>query len=119
MLARSGRLPTNGDYAYEVKWDGFRTIVSTEDALRVRSRRGWDMAERLGFLEDLPARGVFDGELVALDADGKPDFPELCERVLPKRSSAPRRSSSSTCSNCAGETRRVCATRSDGRSLMR
>jgi ATP-dependent DNA ligase len=29
MLARSGRLPTSGDYAYEVKWDGFRAIVST------------------------------------------------------------------------------------------
>jgi hypothetical protein len=27
MLARSGRLPTGGDYAYEVKWDGFRAIV--------------------------------------------------------------------------------------------
>jgi ATP-dependent DNA ligase len=27
MLARSGRLPTSGDYAYEVKWDGFRAIV--------------------------------------------------------------------------------------------
>jgi hypothetical protein len=30
MLARSGPLPTSGDYAYEVKWDGFRAIVSTE-----------------------------------------------------------------------------------------
>ena len=30
MLAPSGRLPTSGDYAYEVKWDGFRAIVSTE-----------------------------------------------------------------------------------------
>jgi ATP-dependent DNA ligase len=28
MLARSGRLTTNGDYAYELKWDGFRAIVS-------------------------------------------------------------------------------------------
>jgi ATP-dependent DNA ligase len=32
MLARSGRLPASGDYAYEVKWDGFRAIVSTEVA---------------------------------------------------------------------------------------
>jgi ATP-dependent DNA ligase len=29
MLARSGRLPTGGEFAYEVKWDGFRAIVST------------------------------------------------------------------------------------------
>jgi ATP-dependent DNA ligase len=27
MLARSGPIP-NGDYAFEVKWDGFRAVVS-------------------------------------------------------------------------------------------
>ena len=47
MLARSGRLPTSGGYAYEVKWGGFRAIVSTEDKLRVRSRRGSDMTEHV------------------------------------------------------------------------
>src|SRR3982751_6486734 len=82
MLARSGRLPTSGDYAYEVKWDGFRAIVSTEGALRVRSRRGWNMTEHVGFLAELPVRAVLDGELVAFDADGKPDFERVCERIL-------------------------------------
>jgi ATP-dependent DNA ligase len=24
----AGKLPTSGDYAYELKWDGFRAIVS-------------------------------------------------------------------------------------------
>jgi len=43
MLARSGSIPTGGHWAYEVKWDGFRAIVSTEGRCRVRSRRGWDM----------------------------------------------------------------------------
>ena len=68
MLARSGQLPS-GDYAYEVKWDGFRAIVSTEGTLRVRSRRGWNMTEHVGFLADLPVRAVLDGELIALDVD--------------------------------------------------
>jgi hypothetical protein len=45
MLLRSGPLPTRGDWAYEVKWDGFRALVSTEGGLRVRSRRGWNMTE--------------------------------------------------------------------------
>lgn len=27
MLVRSGRLPTRGEWAYEVKWDGFRAIA--------------------------------------------------------------------------------------------
>src|SRR3954468_14778376 len=82
MLAKSGRLPTRAGYAYEVKWDGFRAIVSTEGPLRVRSRRGWNMTARVDFLAGLPVCAVLDGELVALDKDGKPDFPLLCECVL-------------------------------------
>jgi ATP-dependent DNA ligase len=30
MLARYGRLPTGAGYSFEVKWDGFRAIVSME-----------------------------------------------------------------------------------------
>jgi bifunctional non-homologous end joining protein LigD len=89
MLARSGRLPTAGAWAFEVKWDGFRAIVSTEGALRVRSRRGWNMTTHLEFLEQLPVQAVLDGELVAFDADGRPDFPLVCEAVLHRRSSIP------------------------------
>lgn len=82
MLARSGRLPTRGSWAYEVKWDGFRAIVSTEGPLRVRSRRGWNMTPQLGFLAELPVRAVLDGELVAVGSDGKPDFERVCECML-------------------------------------
>jgi bifunctional non-homologous end joining protein LigD len=89
MLARSGRLPTSGDYSYELKWDGFRAVLSTEGPLRVRSRSGWDMSPHVGFLAQLPVCAVLDGELVALDADGKPDFPQLCECVLMKCRSTP------------------------------
>src|SRR3954452_1193228 len=70
MLARSAPLPVRGDYAYEVKWDGFRAIVSTEGALRVRSRRGWNMTEHVRFLVHLPVRPVLDGGLVAFDDEG-------------------------------------------------
>ena len=55
MLARSGPLSTRGSYAYEVKWDGFRAILSTENGLRVRSQRGWDMTELLPELASCPA----------------------------------------------------------------
>jgi ATP-dependent DNA ligase len=51
-------------HAYEVKWDGFCAIVSTEGPLRVRSRRGWDMTPHVGFPAQLPVRAVLDGELV-------------------------------------------------------
>jgi bifunctional non-homologous end joining protein LigD len=88
MLARSGRLPISRAYAYEVKWDGFRALVSTEGPLRVRSRRGWNMTDRVGFLAELPVAAVLDGELVALDHEGKPDFPLICDCVLHGRSRA-------------------------------
>ena len=29
MLAKSGPIPTRGDSAFEVKWDGFRALVAT------------------------------------------------------------------------------------------
>jgi ATP-dependent DNA ligase len=32
MLASSGQLPASAGYLFEVKWDGFRAIVSTEGA---------------------------------------------------------------------------------------
>jgi bifunctional non-homologous end joining protein LigD len=87
--ARSGRLPTRGAWSYEVKWDGFRAIVSTEGPLRVRSRRGWNMTPQLEFLADLPVSAVLDGELVAFGSDGKPDFVSLCDRMLHGQSQIP------------------------------
>jgi bifunctional non-homologous end joining protein LigD len=89
MLAKSGPIPRGPGWAFELKWDGFRALVSTEGPLRVRSRRGWDMTEHVGFLAQLPVRAVLDGELVALGADGKPDFPQLCECVLMRHPSTP------------------------------
>jgi ATP-dependent DNA ligase len=61
MLARPGDLSRRGDYAFEVKWDGFRAIVSTEDRFEIRSRRGWSMTELLPELAGLPA-GPFSTE---------------------------------------------------------
>jgi hypothetical protein len=40
------------------------------------------MSARVDFLARLPVRAVLDGELVALDDEGKPDFSLLCECVL-------------------------------------
>jgi ATP-dependent DNA ligase len=82
-------MPLRSGYAHEVKFDGFRAIVATIDGLRVRSRRGWNMAERLPELADLPAGLVLDGELVALGKDGLPSFPRLSDRVLHGRDGIP------------------------------
>ena len=82
MLLRPGALPNSDQWAFELKWNGFRAIVSTENGLRVRSRRGWNMTNRVPELAVLPRGLVLDGELVAFNDKGAPHRPLLCERVL-------------------------------------
>jgi hypothetical protein len=69
----------------EIKWDGVRAIVSTTNGLRVRSRRGWNMTELVPELADLPPRLMLDGELIAYDDSGRPNFPMLCDRMLHRK----------------------------------
>jgi bifunctional non-homologous end joining protein LigD len=89
MLARSGELPTGNGWAYELKWDGFRAIVSTQDGLRVRSRHGWNMTMQLLELAELPSGLVLDGEIVAFNDQGLPHFPLVCQRLLHGDESVP------------------------------
>ena len=89
MLLRPGAIPQGDGWSYELKWDGFRAIVSTEDGLRVRSRRGWNMTTHVPELETLPRGLVLDGELVAFNNEGAPHWPLLCERVLHGNRSIP------------------------------
>lgn len=88
MLARAEHTLPVGDYAFEVKWDGFRAIVFTQDGFRVRSRRGWNMAPLIPELARDDVRGVFDGELVAFQ-DGVPHFPLVCSRMLHRKRHVP------------------------------
>jgi bifunctional non-homologous end joining protein LigD len=88
MLARPESTLPAGDYAFEVKWDGFRAIVSTEDGFRVRSRRGWNMAPLIPELARDDVRGVFDGELVSF-REGVPHFPLVTARMLHRRREVP------------------------------
>src|SRR4029453_9460643 len=81
-------LPSGRGWSYEVKWDGFRALVSTEDGLRVRSRRGWNMTETVPELAALAPGLVLAGELVAW-RDGDPYFPDVCARVLNRDASIP------------------------------
>jgi bifunctional non-homologous end joining protein LigD len=82
MLARSGQIPTGRGWIFEPKLDGFRCLVCTHGKLRVRSRRGWDMTKLLPELRGLPPDVQLDGEIVALDEDGLPDFHLLGSRLL-------------------------------------
>jgi bifunctional non-homologous end joining protein LigD len=81
MLATATSSPPHGDdWAYEMKWDGYRAVVGVRDGqIRVASRRGLDVTDRYPELASLAgATGVddvvLDGELVVLDDAGRPSF---------------------------------------------
>src|SRR3954471_6431033 len=83
MLARADSIPSGPGWTFEPKLDGFRCLVCTHAGFRARSRRGWDMTPLLPELASaLPPDVQLDGELVALDSDGRPDFHRLSGRML-------------------------------------
>ncbi|KRC61850.1 ATP-dependent DNA ligase [Agromyces sp. Root81] len=74
------------DWALEWKWDGIRVLARVDaGGVRLLSRNGVDITARYPELAGLPAlvRGdaLLDGEIVALDADGRPDFGRLQHRM--------------------------------------
>jgi len=82
MLARPDSLPRGDGWAFELKLDGFRALVDTHDGLRVVSRRGWNMTDRVPELRALPDGLTLDGELVAWGEDDMPSWPRLGDRIL-------------------------------------
>jgi bifunctional non-homologous end joining protein LigD len=79
MLASPGTLPQGPGYAFEFKWDGMRALVHcTRSGLRIVSRNGNDVTHRFpelhGLAQAVGRPAILDGEIVALDAKGRPDF---------------------------------------------
>ncbi len=75
------RPPTGDVWLHEIKLDGYRMIAAVQDnAAQLFTRNGHDWSDRfpetVAALATLPD-AILDGELVALDAEGRPDFPAL------------------------------------------
>jgi len=89
MLAAIGELPRGDDlrWGYEFKWDGVRALAHVRSGrLRLRARSGNDVTASYPELGRLPAAlaghdAVLDGEVVAMDARGRPDFGLLQGRM--------------------------------------
>lgn len=88
MLATLGQLPEGEGWAWEMKWDGQRAIAQVEaDSSRLFSRNGNDITATFPELTDpivdvLDGRdAILDGEIVALDAKGRPSFARLQRRM--------------------------------------
>jgi bifunctional non-homologous end joining protein LigD len=88
MLAETGDGPqSNPQWRYEPKLDGYRVIAFVAGArVRLQSRRGLDLTPFFPELaEELAAQPagqlILDGEIVALDAAGRPSFHALQNRA--------------------------------------
>ncbi|MBB3085679.1 non-homologous end-joining DNA ligase [Geodermatophilus sabuli] len=90
MLATAAPLPApeqDAQWGYEFKWDGVRAVaVVRAGTLGLWARSGTDITVRYPELARLPAQlaghdAVLDGEVVALDAQGRPDFGALQGRM--------------------------------------
>lgn len=88
MLATAASLPHGVGWVYETKWDGVRGLVSISASgqLSIRTRAGNDVTNQFPELASLvrAADGhalVLDGEIVAFDAGGKPNFNRLQGRL--------------------------------------
>jgi bifunctional non-homologous end joining protein LigD len=91
MLAMPGELPAAGQdraWGYEFKWDGVRAVASVDGGrVTLRSRKGEDITVRYPEVASalppaLTGRDVVvDGEIVAMDDQGRPDFGALQNRM--------------------------------------
>lgn len=92
MKATSGALPVGDDWLYEIKWDGMRLVVTIDNRpifnhpVRLTSANGKDATASFPELAGLAGAlgvdsAVLDGEVVAFDERGRPDFGRLQQRM--------------------------------------
>ncbi len=88
MLAESIEEPFDGaEWLFEIKWDGYRAVAFIENGkVRLVSRNQNELTARYPELKDMAKavkarNAIIDGEVVALDADGKPSFSLMQQRT--------------------------------------
>jgi bifunctional non-homologous end joining protein LigD len=79
LLLRTEKLSEGPDWAHELKFDGYRALaIKTGSKVHLRSRNDNDFNARypgiVKALAAMPDETVIDGEVVALDAEGRPSF---------------------------------------------
>jgi bifunctional non-homologous end joining protein LigD len=93
----------NPDWLFEIKWDGYRAVAFIEDGrVRLVSRSQNDLTAQFPELGELPQfvkaeRAILDGEIVALDEEGRPSFSLMQQRTgfragkrrMPRREGVP------------------------------
>jgi bifunctional non-homologous end joining protein LigD len=88
MLATAIEKPfDNPDWLFEIKWDGYRAVAFIVDGrVRFVSRNQNDLTGQYPELDTLSkfikaGRAIIDGEIVALDDEGRPSFSLMQQRT--------------------------------------
>ncbi|MFY9646668.1 MAG: non-homologous end-joining DNA ligase [Terriglobales bacterium] len=77
----------NPDWLFEIKWDGYRAVAFVEgESVRLVSRTQNDLTAQFSELGRMPEflkaeRAIVDGEVVALDEEGRPSFSLMQQRT--------------------------------------
>ena len=86
------RPPPGPDWAHEIKFDGYRLQLRIQKGkAELRTRKGLDWTSRFPEIAKDGSRladGLYDGEAVALDKEGKPDFAGLQAALSSDRTGA-------------------------------
>jgi bifunctional non-homologous end joining protein LigD len=75
------------EWLFELKWDGYRAVAFIESGrLRLVSRNQNDLTKQFSELASMPQfvkaeRAILDGEIVALDEEGRPSFSLMQQRT--------------------------------------
>jgi bifunctional non-homologous end joining protein LigD len=83
MATAAAVLPRGAEWSYEVKWDGYRAqVVKNDGSILLASRNLKDITEPFRHVAVAAAdvratTAVIDGEIVAVDASGRPSFQAL------------------------------------------
>jgi bifunctional non-homologous end joining protein LigD len=84
MLATAGALPAGPEWSFEFKWDGVRVLaLFAGGPPELFARSGAVVTAAYPEIADLhlPEGTLLDGEMVVLDAAGRPSFTALAERM--------------------------------------
>ncbi|CAN5179644.1 ATP-dependent DNA ligase [soil metagenome] len=100
-LGTEGELGDVSEWAFEMKWDGIRAIAEVvHGQVRLASRNGIDITNAYPELAELAQAvdgdAILDGEIVALNKAGRPDFGLLQKRMGLTKKAEVERSMGST-----------------------
>jgi bifunctional non-homologous end joining protein LigD len=93
LLQKADSMFSSPDWTYELKWDGFRVLAIIRDGhVQLVSRNGQSFMN-FGPVSDalraFPTPTLLDGEVIAINNRGKPDFEALKARLRPRNGKLP------------------------------